>query len=143
MPTDRDLICSSCGDKERARRLFDALHDRSRGEPPPCGCGGQRYLKASFPFGLGAGPFACKVLAAFLPEWDDGAGGKVTFYPFLIIAESLDGENKQTAWLPYWHIVTYADGRAMQTKYGQWAPHMDGDILANLVDQARRAGFLA
>jgi hypothetical protein len=46
------------------------------------------------------------------------------------------------AWLPYWHIVTYSDGTT-ETKYGQWAPHMDCDILANLVNQARRAGFLA
>ena len=49
-------------------------------------------------------------------------GGEVAFYPFLIVCESLDGEKKQTLWLPYWHIVTYADGRPGRTKYGQWAP---------------------
>jgi hypothetical protein len=103
-------------------------------------------LKVDFPFGLGAGTFTCKVLAVFLsqwqPEWDSGDGGTTKFFPFLVICESLDPEHRQTAWLPYWHIVTYTDGRPTQTKYGQWAPHMDADILADLVAQARTAGFL-
>jgi len=73
-------------------------------------------------------------------HWPDDEGGEVTFYPFLIIGESLDSNKQQTAWLPYWHVVAFPDGR--RTKYGQWAPHMDADILVNLVDQARRAGFL-
>jgi hypothetical protein len=147
MATDRFFVCASCGNEEWAGGLlFEVLRNRARGEPAPCACGGQRYFKVTFPFARDAGRYTCKVVHAFLPEWEtkwpDRAGGEVTFYPFLIIGESLNGKNQQTAWLPYWHITTYADGRTMQTRYGQWAPHMDADIFANLVDQARRAGLL-
>jgi hypothetical protein len=87
----------------------------------------------------------CKVLAVFLPEsrpqWQDD-GGLVTFYPFLVICESLGDEPGQSAWLPYWHVKEYPDGRTSETKYGQWAPHMDADMLADLVNQAQRAGYL-
>ena len=146
LATDRNYACENCHSAEWAGRLFDALRSRSKSEPPPCQCGGRRFLKIDFSWGLGAGVFSGRVLAVFLPQsrpdWNDGGGGTVEFYPFLVICESLDAEHRQTVWLPYWHIVTYTDGRPPDTKYGQWAPHMDADILSDLIAQARTAGFL-
>jgi hypothetical protein len=143
----RDYVCEECGSEEWVGRLFDALHDCSKSKPSPCQCSGRRFLRLSFQWGLGAGTFIGKVLAIFLPEsrprWDSEDGGTVEFYPFLVICESPDAEARQTAWLPYWHLVTYPDGRGPKTKYGQWAPHMDAEILSDLVGQARTAGFLA
>jgi hypothetical protein len=146
MATDRHYVCEQCNSVEWAGRLFDALRDRIKSEPSRCECNGRRYLKVDFQWGLGAGNFSGKILAAFLPgsrpAWDDGDGGLVEFFPFLVICESLDAERRTTTWLPYWHIVTYKDGRPTQTKYGQWAPHMDADLLSDLLAQARRGGFL-
>lgn len=151
MATDRHLVCSSCGNKEWAGRLLDALFDRSNGDLAPCKCGGQRYVEVVFPLGLGAGARVCKVLCAFRPEqkcdaktkWhNDENGTEVTFYPFLVLCEWREGETaRQMAWLPYWHTETYPDGR-IKPKYGQWGPQMDSDIFANLIDQVRRAGFV-
>ncbi len=146
MATERYVVCASCEAKEWAGRLFDALNNRAMGEPPLCQCGSQRYLEATFPFALGAGVFACKVIGVFRPEWTpdwkDDDGNTVIFRPFLVIGELLDQARRKTAWLPYWHEVAYSDGRVPKMRYGQWAPHMDADILDNLIQQARKAGFL-
>ena len=146
MPTDRQFVCASCKKEEWAGRLFDVLQALVHSRPSACACGHSRYLKLEFPFGLDAGPFECKALAAFLPDeehgtdWPDSNGGTVTFYPFLVIVASIE-DGDQRVWLPYWHVVRFADGRRTQTKYGQWAPHMAMTTMANLLMQARNAGF--
>jgi hypothetical protein len=146
MATYRQFACTSCSKVEWLGRPFDALNDIIHSQPMACECGQPRYLKLTFPFGLGAGDYECKVLAAFLPEqehmteWDNDSGGHVTFYPFLVVTASLE-DGHQSIWLPYWHIVDFEDGRPTQTKYGQWASHMDIMTLANLLAQARKAGF--
>jgi hypothetical protein len=149
MATSRQFVCTSCPKVEWLGRLFDTLYQFVHSQPTACEfCGNPRYLKLTFPFGLEAGDYECKVLAAFLPEpehmmaWDDSSGGHVTFYPFLVIMASIE-DGHHSVWLPYWHVVEFDDDRPTQTKYGQWASHMDLTTMANLLTQARKAGFSA
>jgi hypothetical protein len=76
-----------------------------------------------------------------LERWTDRRNGSgVCFYPFLVVLKRHGREH--AAWLPYWHIVTYKNGR-VKKKFGQWAPFMDEHLLYDLLKQARDHGFLA
>jgi hypothetical protein len=129
LATSRYFTCASCRKEQWAGSLFKTLQHMVRSRPSACDCGQPRHLKLTFQFGLEAGEYGCKVLSVFLPEsrylavWEDSAGGTVTFYPFLVIVASIEDDH-QSVWLPYWHVVRFADRRRPQTKYGQWAPHM-------------------
>ena len=122
MATERLFVCKKCGSSERAGGLFNALDDQTKSGPAPCPkCGSECYLKVTFPFGLGAGKFVGRVLAVFSPKsrpvWRDANRGKIEFYPFLVICESLDAGKQRNVWLPYWH-VSRSRGHA-KAKYGQ------------------------
>lgn len=146
MATERFLVCTACVSQEYAGPLFDALKAAVNDSVPLCKCGTKRYLKLIFPFAFSVTPHACRVVRAFLPDqppsWPDGTGDTVTFYPFLVICESLDAEMRKTAWMPYWHGITSSGNNKPKMKYGQWAPHMDSDILDDLVQQARKVRLL-
>lgn len=144
MATDRYMVCGDCGTRQRAGRLFDVLRDCPLRVSHPCGkCNAATHLELVFPFGLDAGTHRGKVLGAFLPDsivnWSSIDGSKVEFYPFLVILQSLT-EGHQLVWLPYWHIITNRDS-AVKTKYGQWAPFVDSDSYASMLQQARAAGY--
>jgi hypothetical protein len=106
------------------------------------GCGGANELHVVLDFGLEAGNPDCKVLHVFLPRelvtWELAEGKKVTFHPFLVILQRM-GDERNSAWLPYWHIVE--GGGVTQRKYGQWAPFMDDPQFGDLVAQAREHGY--
>jgi hypothetical protein len=68
----------------------------------------------------------------------DQQGRRVTFWPFLVFTQR-DGRER-AVWLPYWHTIE--DGGTRISRYGQWAPFMDGHLFTNLLDQARAAGYL-
>ena len=63
-------------------------------------------------------------------------------YPFLVITESLNNEVRN-AWMPYWHVVTFADGRPTETKFGQWAAHLDLELFSDLIEQAHATCLLS
>lgn len=141
MATERYYTCECC-DRSYPGSLFDALVNFSMGNPICSDCGSQRALHLVFEFGLGAGYRHCKVLAAFLPRercsWKVRNGGKVTFYPFLVIVETDDGD--QSCWLPYWHVAE-SKRKPRKTKYGQWAPFLNQSEFKSLLKQARKAGY--
>jgi hypothetical protein len=91
---------------------------------------------------LEAGPYPCRVIAAFLPKdlvrWKQTDNSTVEFYPFLVIVESQ--AEVRSIWLPYWHVVT-TEGGQVSHPYGQWAPFMDTKSFKSLVDQAREKGY--
>jgi hypothetical protein len=146
--TLREFFCGKCNHREWPDGMFDALYGSVReGSPPLCECGSERYLEMQFDFGLEAGPFRAEVIKVFLPkeppEWEISSGGRVTFYPFLVVVQSLDEKKDRTVWLPYWHIVEHRGShKEPKKKYGQFAPHMDIGLFTDLVDQARESGFL-
>ena len=141
MATERYYTCK-CTDRSYPGSLFDALVSFSAGNPTCADCGRRKNLHLVFEFGLGAGCRHCKVLAAFLPQelcsWKADDGDKVTFYPFLVILATDDGD--RSCWLPYWHV---AEGRrrTRKTKYGQWAPFINQAEFRSLLTQARKAGY--
>ena len=107
MATQKYYFCPGCNQRTHPQRLFDALRDFS-GSAPTCECGAIRELHVVLPFGLAAGTTDCKVLHVFLPRqpvsWNLQNGGNVVFYPFLVILRRT-GEQGNSAWLPYWHVV--------------------------------------
>lgn len=144
MATSRFNVCERCGDRTWVPRLFHALRDHSHDTAASCTrCGGRTQLFLNFPFGLGAGEFAGKVLHAFLPEeivaWKQSDESTVRFYPFMVIVESLV-ESHCSVWLPYWHVVDSANG-SEKAKYGQWAPFIDAESYASIAAKARKAGY--
>ncbi len=99
-------------------------------------------------FGLGAGRWEFRVQDAFLPEkekrttWETEDGSVVEFLPFLVVLKAED-KDAPDFWLPYWHIVNGDSPEAKEEKkYGQYAPVMDGHLFTDLVEQARRKGYL-
>jgi hypothetical protein len=66
-------------------------------------CKSKRELHLVFGFAKEAGSRPCKVLGAFIPRpltwWRLKNGDKVTFYPFLVVVETEDGD--RSCWLPY------------------------------------------
>lgn len=145
MATDRYYVCTKCKSEEWIDTLFDALFDFSKNKTRKCqSCMKDMEMKLTFDFGLGAEPSPCKILAVFLPEkiikWHDEKKNLVKFYPFLVIAESID-EGYNSAWLPYWHIVE-KKGQIIEKKYGQWAPFMDIKSYKSLLNNAKKKGFL-
>jgi hypothetical protein len=123
------------------KTMFEMLKNRAEKklDYPICNlCGHHSDIHFTFAFGLKG-----KLLDCFYPsenvedalEWEEG-GQKWRFYPFLVF---IDPDDKKIwglttySWLPYWHVV----GIAEEKKYGQWAPCMSIDILADLLRQAR------
>lgn len=146
MATKRNWHCEKGCDPIKAASLFDALLSIAEGTKLDCPRhpGNLRNLKLEFPLGLGATDSSCTAARAFLPKelerWTDQRNGsEVCFYPFLVVLKRHAREH--AAWLPYWHIVTYKNGR-VKKKYGQWAPFMDEHLLYDLLKQARDQGFL-
>jgi len=143
MATIYEYQCPRCGVRSCRAKMFDVLRAFARqGHAPACSCGGPSTLRLTFDFQLGAGPFPCEVVAAFLPDtpasWDDGQGNRVVFYPFLVVTHAPDGE--RSVWLPYWHEV-HEPGQT-RTPFGQWAPFMGVTHFAELVAKAQAAGLL-
>jgi hypothetical protein len=122
--------------------LLDLLLAQAQGDPHRCPrCGAEAKLRLKFEFGLGARDSECTVLASFIPQklesWSQPDGTAITFYPFLVILQRHG--RKLAAWLPYWHVI---DGDGKRTrKYGQWAPFMDFELFADLLNQARQSGY--
>jgi len=140
MATERYFICVECHRRAYKARLFQTLRELSRGMTTCEACGGTMALHLVFKFGLDAGGADCKVLDVFLPAdkdldaWKREDGKWVTFFPFLVVMEYTD-KRGQAFWLSYWHTV---EGDASkQTKYGQWAPFLNGYLLKSLLAQAR------
>ncbi len=145
MATQRYYVCGACHKKTWIANLFVALHDHANGQGHACeSCALPMSIELTFNFGLGAGQHHCRVLTAFLPDqivsWSNGNGGKVEFYPFLVIVESID-KGSSSVWLPYWHIVKHQDG-SLEKKYGQWAPFIEVESYSSLVAKAKEAGYL-
>ena|SRR5579872_600224 len=142
MATERYFTCE-CSGRDYCGELFAALHNLAASRESTCPqCGAVKQLHLVFQFGLEAGNMACKVLAVFSPTasrgtWQKMAGEIVTFFPFLVVLESDEG---QKIWLPYWHTVEKAGH--VEKKYGQWAPFLDHDTFRDLLDQAQREGYL-
>jgi DNA-directed RNA polymerase subunit RPC12/RpoP len=137
--------CVKCQQQTPAGNLFDALLEISKGVESRCAtCGEERQLHKIFDFGLGALRPDFKLLHAVCPRenelvaWEQD-GGWITFYPFLVIMESVD-EKSRAFWLPYWHIVDR--GGTKQRKYGQFAPFLEEPIFKSLLAQAREKGYL-
>jgi hypothetical protein len=146
MATEWAFHCRRCQKKTQAKTLlYDALLELSKSANNCQECGQAQELHLAFDFGLEAGRRECTVLDVFVPSeppsWPKQDGKRVTFFPFLVAVEQcIDGNKSRAFWLPYWHIEQAADG-ARHTKYGQWAPFMDDDLLESLVQQARRKGY--
>ena len=90
------------------RKLFDTLYNFTKAAPEPClVCGGARDLRVTLDFQLGAGDSDYKIISALLPEklesWLGEEQEEVTFYPFLVVLETVEG--KQFCWMPYWHVT--------------------------------------
>jgi hypothetical protein len=141
MATERKYQCD-CGLTSVAGYLVDELQRIAENRPEMCLlCRKAKELILTFHFGLKGGDPECMVLSAFSPtetaQWGDEKGRKITFLPFLVV---VDCEGERSLWLPYWHLVE-ADG-AVQRKYGQWAPFMSRQTFHDLLNQARRAGYL-
>lgn len=141
MATTRRWRCAKCNSAEPVGRLFDALLAISESRPPKCdSCHTPHELRMEFELGLDASHPRCVVLDAFVPThlgtWPDGAGNKVTFYPFLVVVRRLG--RGMAVWLPYWHLV---EGSHRIMKYGQWAPFMDLHLFEALLLQARDKGY--
>ncbi len=142
MATERYFICN-CLQRGYCAELFGALRDLAELRESTCPiCGATKQLHLIFQFGLDVGSLDCKVLAVFSPageggKWQKKTGEIATFFPFLVVLESDEG---QKIWLPYWHTVEKAGH--VQKKYGQWAPFIDDDAFRSLVAQAQRSGYL-
>ncbi|HTZ84700.1 MAG TPA: hypothetical protein VMB66_15985 [Candidatus Acidoferrales bacterium] len=84
-------------------------------------------------FQLGAGDGNFKVISALLPEklesWLGEEEEEVTFYPFLVVLEAVDG--KQFYWMPYWHVT------GKEARYGQHAVCLDANQFESLMAQAQ------
>ena len=124
--------------------MFEMLKNRAEElDYPTCDkCGHHSDIRLGFEFGLEG-----KLLDCFYPsanfqhalEWRGRYNQKWKYYPFLVL---IDPDDKETwgltySWLPYWHVV----GRAEEKKYGQWAPCLSSDILADLLRQAREKSY--
>jgi hypothetical protein len=107
-------------------------------------CKADRRIHVAFDFKLGASGKDGVIERAFTPGnpnvWaHDKDRSKVVFYPFLVILDREDF-GKPAAWLPYWHKIRKTSG-GEQSKYGQYAPFMDSKLFADLIHQARKAGY--
>ena len=144
MATDRRIQCKTCGQIVRPTRMFDALLDIARSQLAKCSsCGKDTELHLEFSLGLDAGRRPVRVLGAFTSPvaWNNINGDRVTFYPFLVVVASTDGEHEsRSVWLPYWHNI--CSGGTRTIKYGQWAPFMDSDIFEELYASAVIAGVI-
>ena len=144
MATERHYLCNECNTKQWIDSLFDALYSFSNKKIQRCNsCNKDMEFQLIFNFGLGAGRFPSKVLAAYLPEeirkWPND-NTMIEFYPFLVITKSIK-EGNTSAWLPYWHIVKKND-QVIERKYGQWAPFIDTECYNSLLLKAKKQGFL-
>jgi hypothetical protein len=145
MATERHYVCPQCSTKVWVDTLFDALLAASNKATQKCStCNKDMEFHMVFNFGLGAGPFPCKVLASFLPDqigkWPYGKGKTIEFYPFLVITESTE-EGYTSTWLPYWHIIK-SGKKILERKYGQWAPFVDNESFNSLILKAQKEGYL-
>ena len=144
MGTGRNFHCASCNATEWVGNLFEVLYAWAKGNgPPQCAeCSVPYELRLDFAFAFGADG-GTRVVAVFLPgketTWQTEQKHTIRFYPFLVIGEVV-ATGTRTAWLPYWHTDEF-NGRTLR-KYGQWAPHMDLVLFADLVEQARAQGHL-
>jgi hypothetical protein len=130
------FYCTHCHKKfSTYLKLFDILYDFSRTAPENCPvCGGERELRVSLDFQLGAGDADFKVVHAFLPEklesWLGEEEEEVTYYPFLVVLQRAGG-GQQFYWMPYWHVV------GKEARFGQHALCLDSAQFESLATQAR------
>ena len=128
------FYCTQCHKKYPTHhKLFDTLYAFTKSAPEPCPvCGGVRELQVNLDFQLGAGDSHYKVVSALLPEklesWLGEEEEEVTFYPFLVVLETSEGQ--QYCWMPYWHVT------GKEARYGQHAVCLDKRQLASLIEQA-------
>lgn len=129
------LWCTDCHKKYPThKKLFEALYDFQKMEQEACPlCGGRRNLHIGLDFQLGCGDGDFKVVSAILPEklesWLGEDQEEVTFYPFLVTLESIDG--KQFCWMPYWHVT------GNEARYGQHAICLDHEQFESLIKQTQ------
>ena len=129
------FVCSQCHKKSPThQKLFDSLYGFSRSSSERCSaCGASRELYVNLDFQLGAGDGNFKVISALLPEklesWLGEEEEEVTFYPFLVVLEAVDG--KQFYWMPYWHVT------GKEARYGQHAVCLDANQFESLMAQAQ------
>jgi hypothetical protein len=129
------FACTECHRKYPThQKLFDSLYGFSRAAAESCpSCGAARELYVNLDFQLGAGDGNFKVVSALLPEklesWLGEEEEEVTFYPFLVVLEAVDG--KQFYWMPYWHVT------GNEARYGQHAVCLDANQFESLMAQAQ------
>lgn len=127
--------CTQCHKKYPThQKLFDTLSDFTKEFPDDCpACGGARNLHINLDFQLGAGDGDFRVVSAHLPDklesWLGEEQEEVTFYPFLIVLES--GEGQQFCWMPYWHVT------GKEARYGQHAVCLQQAQFESLVQQVQ------
>ena len=131
------LRCTQCHKKyPEHQKLFDTLYDFQKAAPEDCpSCGGARELHVTLDFQLGTGDGDFKVVSAFLPDklesWLGEQEEEVTFYPFLVVLQSV-GDKKQFSWMPYWHVT------GKEARYGQHALCLDHAQFNSLIEQAQK-----
>lgn len=127
------FYCSQCHKKHPThQKLFDTLYNYSREAPDYCpACGGTRELHVNLDFQLGFGDSDFKVVSALLPaklqSWLGDEEEEVTYYPFLIVLQDVEG--KQFCWMPYWHVT------GKDSRYGQQAICLEAGQLESLIEQ--------
>lgn len=130
------FICTQCHKKYPThQKLFEALYDFSRIVPENCAdCGGERDLRLTLDFQLGAGDSEYKVVSALLPDklesWLGEGEEEVTFYPFLVVLQRTS-DHKQFCWMPYWHVI------GKEARYGQHAVCLEQSQFESLSDQVQ------
>lgn len=129
------FYCSQCHKKYPThQKLFDTLFDFTRQSPDACPtCGGSRDLHLNLDFQLGMGDGDFTVLTAVLPEhlesWLGEEAEEVTFYPFVVILRSAQGQ--QFCWMPYWHVT------GKEARYGQHAVCLESSQFDSLMAQVQ------
>jgi hypothetical protein len=127
------FYCSQCHKKYPThQKLFDTLCNFSKEAPDYCpACGGTRELHVNLDFQLGAGDGNFKVVSALLPaklqSWLGDEEEEVTYYPFLIVLQDIEG--KQFCWMPYWHVT------GKEARYGQHAICLEAGQFESLIEQ--------
>lgn len=128
------FFCTQCHTKYPThQKLFDTLYDFSKVAPENCtNCGGERELRLTLDFQLGAGDGDFKVVSALLPDrlesWLGEGEEEVTFYPFLVVLQRT-GDRKQFCWMPYWHVT------GKEARYGQHAVCLEQSQFESLTKQ--------
>jgi len=146
MATNYHFQCPTCGKGHWPGGLHEVFARWTReGGAWTCEeCDAPYHFYLTFPFAFGADG-RVRMVDIFKPKtscvWTDpGTGHRIEYHPYLAIGETLDATPKLTAWLPYWHSDEH--GGRTKMKFGQWAPHMDLQLFAELVDQAREKKHL-